>query len=299
MLHNQDISDAGVVKELPSEAQGRDAGPRLDVDKLHRILGHNVKHLEKMNSQSDKEAGGGAVGEDAGRVSKLGADVVLGRREKGGDDFQHAAQGGEGGRPQRLMNATSASDEPDVGGSRVFALPDAQKVEVSFILGDLVDGVEIPSGNQVATVKVGKVAESVIHHHEHLLGVSTRAENKEVIVDMTTTTSNLLTSSSGMATEGELNAASLEFTRVRERSSVQKKVRERLTVRKTMSPTKKSRWSRNRTFSAGKQIKRPMLTPRSAATMEARSFRDSVDIILARCCCRDECRSVLTYMRLL
>jgi uncharacterized protein YkvS len=113
------------------------------------------------------------------------------------------------------MNATSASDEPAVGGSSILALPDAQEFEVSFVLGDLVDGVEIPSGNQVAAVKVGKVAESVIHHHEHLLGVSTRAENKEVIVDITTTkntTSNLLASSSGTATEGELNAASLEFT---------------------------------------------------------------------------------------
>lgn len=72
-------------------------------------------------------------------------------------------------------------------------------------------------------------------------------------------------------------------------------------MRKTMSPTKKSRWSRNRTFSAGKQIKRPMLTPSRAATMEARSFRDSVDIILARCCSRCLVTSVdrLTYMRLL
>lgn len=40
----------------------------------------------------------------------------------------------------------------------------------------------IPRRNEIATVKVAKAAITIIHHHEHLLSVTARAQDKEVVV---------------------------------------------------------------------------------------------------------------------
>lgn len=40
----------------------------------------------------------------------------------------------------------------------------------------------VPRRNEIATVKVAETAIAIVHHHEHLLSVTTRAQDKEVVV---------------------------------------------------------------------------------------------------------------------
>ncbi|KAI6756798.1 hypothetical protein HG530_011396 [Fusarium avenaceum] len=46
----------------------------------------------------------------------------------------------------------------------------------------MVRGHGIAGRDEVAPVKIVEVAESIVHHHEHLLGMPTRAEDEEVVI---------------------------------------------------------------------------------------------------------------------
>lgn len=121
VLH-QNVGDTGIVEELPSDAQGGDARPRFDVDDVHRGFWDNIEKLEQVGCQSNKEASGRSVGEDACRVPHPGSNVIGGRRHESWKDAENAKKCSKGGGKERLVNSTGASHGDSVVGSRFFAL---------------------------------------------------------------------------------------------------------------------------------------------------------------------------------
>lgn len=95
VLH-QNVGDAGVIEELPSDAQGGDARPRFDVNNVHRSFWDNIEKLEQVGCQSNKETSGRSVGEDACRVSHPGSNVIVGRCHESWKDAENAKERGKG-----------------------------------------------------------------------------------------------------------------------------------------------------------------------------------------------------------
>jgi ribosome-interacting GTPase 1 len=70
--------------------------------------------------------------------------------------------------------------------------------------------------NEIAAVEVSKAAKSIIHHHEHLLGVATRAQDNEVVViGVASSAKRSLLAALEVATDvDELEVTSLDYVSI-------------------------------------------------------------------------------------
>lgn len=114
------------------------------------------------------------------------------------------------------MNLTGTSDGNSVVASCLRAFLGTQFFQISFVVYNVVLRHGISRRNEIAAMKGFEAAVSVIHHHEHLLGVTTRAQNEQVVlmeVD-SLVKSSLLAALEVAAVFLELDVTDLNYVRV-------------------------------------------------------------------------------------